>query len=58
MRKCVNCNSDYRSDDIYCRNCGVYIHKNNYYVFINILTYMLIIGVIIIFILFIASYFC
>lgn len=46
MKKCANCNSECRSDDIYCRNCGVYIRKKSYYVFLDFLTYVLIIGIV------------
>ena len=38
MKKCINCNKDNHDNDKYCRNCGVKLKGNTYYIIINILT--------------------
>lgn len=57
MRKCMNCKLDTRDDDIYCRNCGVRVTNNLYYVFTNIVIFIIIALIIILIAIFVASYF-
>lgn len=56
MKKCANCNGAIREEDIYCRNCGLSIKSNFYYVFIDILITLAIIALILMIALFVASY--
>lgn len=56
MKKCNNCKGAIREDDIYCRNCGLAIKSNTYYVFLSILIALASLWLISIIILFIASY--
>ena len=35
MKKCINCESNIRETDKFCRNCGCKVHKNSYYILIN-----------------------
>lgn len=56
MKECLNCKENNRIDDKYCRNCGYMLHKNSFYVFINIVNILLIIGIIFMVLLYIASY--
>lgn len=56
MKKCINCKKDNRDNDTYCRNCGVIIKSNSYYVMINVLTVFAFIFLIIVIGLFIALY--
>lgn len=56
MKKCLNCKKINKDGDAYCRNCGTKLHKNYYYILINIATIILIIGLILITSLFIASF--
>ncbi len=57
MKKCLNCKSDNRDTDKYCRNCGCIIYSNSHYVIINVLTVVSFIGLIFVIALFVASYF-
>ena len=41
MKKCLNCNSDIRDEDKYCRNCGVKVKKEIYYTIINVFYYII-----------------
>ena len=56
MIKCINCGNDNRDTDRYCRNCGIKIRTNGYYIILNILTVLFIIALILTVILLIASY--
>ncbi len=56
MKECLNCHSKNKEKDLYCRNCGIKLHKNIYYVFINIFTIIIVIAIIFVLTLFIASY--
>ncbi len=56
MKKCLNCKSDVRDTDRYCRNCGCPIEEDKNYVFTNVLIIFVIIGLIGMIALFIASY--
>lgn len=56
MKKCLNCKSDVRDKDIYCRNCGILIKKNSYYVLVNVMIIIISIVILMLIILFIASY--
>ncbi|MDO4394610.1 MAG: hypothetical protein Q4C23_01330 [Mycoplasmatota bacterium] len=57
MKKCYNCKGINRDTDTYCRNCGLIIKSNTYYIFINIGTILSFLGFIFIIALFIASYY-
>ena len=57
MKKCLNCKSDNRDTDKYCRNCGYIMYSNSHCVIINVLTVMSFIGLIFVIALFVASYF-
>ena len=56
MKKCVNCQNIILNKDKYCRKCGFLIHKNIYYVIINILIIITIIAIILVITMFVASY--
>ena len=56
MRKCLNCQNINKDKDSYCRNCGTKLHKSCYYILINIATILIITGLILMTILFIASF--
>ena len=56
MKKCLNCKWDVRDTDTYCRNCGCMLESNKRYVIINVLTVIVIIGLIFMAALFVASY--
>ena len=56
MKKCLNCDKDVKDDDIYCRNCGCVIQSNKNYIILNIMIFILEIGIIGLIILFIASF--
>ncbi len=55
MKVCPNCKNDTRDSDIYCRSCGIKIEKNNYYVLINVFTFLTAIGIVLIVALFVTS---
>lgn len=57
MKKCVNCNGIIRNSDIYCRNCGIKIEKNWYYVFVNIGITLLSLAILFIIVMLIAAFF-
>lgn len=57
MKKCINCESNIRETDIFCRNCGCKVHKNSYYILINFAIVIISIGLLLLLALFIASYF-
>ncbi len=56
MKKCLNCQSDVREEDTYCRNCGIKLEDNRHFVLINVLTFFVIIGIVLLILLFITSY--
>ncbi len=56
MKICPNCKGAIREEDIYCRNCGLSIKSNGYYVFLNILIILASLALVFIVALFIASY--
>ena len=56
MRMCYNCKRINRENDKYCRNCGLLIKNNKYYILINIGTVIVLIALIFIIVLFTASY--
>ena len=56
MKKCVNCNNELQSEDIYCRHCGCKVMKNSYYLICNIIIVILTITIILLIALFIASF--
>lgn len=56
MIKCINCNSDCRDSDSYCRNCGIRLKKSAYYIMMNIFTFLFASAIIFMVIIFIASY--
>lgn len=57
MKKCANCNGAIRENDIYCRNCGLSVKSNGYYVLLDILIALASIALVFIIILYITSYF-
>ena len=57
MKTCYNCKGTNRENDKYCRNCGLLLRSNIYYILINIGTIVAILILILIFILFVASYY-
>lgn len=57
MKKCLNCKSDCRDTDAFCRNCGLPIKKNSYYVIINIFNFLMFLGILFMIALFVASYY-
>ena len=57
MFKCLNCNKVCKDTDKYCRNCGVTLKRKSYYILTNIFSFILLIGLIIMIVLFIASYY-
>ena len=56
MKSCLNCNSNVRETDTYCRNCGCLIHSNKNYVLTNVFIVLIILGIIFMIALFVASY--
>ncbi len=56
MKKCLNCKNINKDKDTYCRNCGTKLHTSYYYILINIATIVIIVGLILMTILFIASF--
>lgn len=56
MKKCLNCQSVNKENDIYCRNCGSKLYKSTYYILVNIATIFVIMGLILMTALFIASF--
>jgi predicted amidophosphoribosyltransferase len=57
MKYCFNCDAEIRPKDKYCRNCGAIIKSDAYYVIINIATIIVTIFIVLMIIMFIASYF-
>ena len=57
MKTCINCKEKIKDKDKYCRHCGCLIQSNANYIFINIVSFILIIGIILLILLVIASYF-
>ena len=57
MKICINCKSYVKDKDKYCRNCGCLIQSNVNYIFINIMNLILIVGIILLVLLFVASYY-
>ena len=55
--KCVNCGEIMRNEDAYCRNCGVKVENHVYYVILNVFICLIIIAIVIIGILFVASFY-
>lgn len=57
MKKCINCESNIRDNDVYCRNCGCGIKSNAYYVMYKVITIILVIAILLMITLFITSYY-
>lgn len=57
MKKCVNCKKNIRDDDVYCRNCGLLLRSNKYYILIDVVTIIISVFIIFLIALFVASYF-
>ncbi len=57
MKKCLNCKSDTRDSDKYCRNCGVKVSGNAVYIVCSIMNFIIIVAIIFLIMLFVASYF-
>ncbi len=56
MKKCLNCEKMVREQDKYCRNCGCLLQSNENYILTNIMISLVVIGIIVLIVLFIASY--
>ena len=56
MNSCLNCNHIVKENDKYCRNCGIEIKNGGHYVAISVFTFLAILGLILLVILFVASY--
>ena len=56
MKKCLNCNSNVKETDTYCRKCGCLIESNKKYILINVIIGIIILSMIFMIALFIASY--
>ena len=56
MKECLNCKSNLRDTDKYCRNCGCLLQSNASYIFTNIMIALVSLGIIFLIALFIASY--
>ncbi len=56
MKKCINCKGINKDTDKYCRNCGNRLHSIIYYTFINIANILIILSIILISLLFVASF--
>ena len=56
MKKCLNCKSDIRDTDSYCRNCGCPTKEDKNYVITNVLIILVIIGIIGMVALFVSSF--
>ena len=57
MKRCLNCNKIVKDKDNYCRNCGIEIKKNSYYILMNVITFFAIMFLVLVIALFISSYF-
>ena len=57
MKKCLNCRNNIRNDDKYCSKCGTLIQSNSNYILTNIMIFIVTIGIILLIMLFIASYY-
>ena len=57
MKTCINCKNEIKDNDKYCPKCGCLIQSNINYIFINIINFVLIIGIVLLIALFISSYF-
>ena len=55
MKKCLNCDSNIKDGDIYCRHCGCLIQSNKNYILVNIMIFILAISNILLIVLFTAS---
>lgn len=56
MKKCKNCNALIREKDKYCRNCGNIVLSDIQIIITDIFTWLILIGIVFLIILFIASY--
>ncbi len=56
MKKCLNCKSNVRDTDKYCRNCGSYLQSNGKYVLVNVLITVVSIGLLLMIAMFAVSY--
>lgn len=56
MKNCINCGAEIKKMDNYCRRCGNKIRSNGYYIFVNIVSVLLLIGIILMVVLFVLSY--
>jgi hypothetical protein len=57
MKKCRNCDRIIKDEDRYCFYCGTKIKKESYYIFFNIVIFILIILLSLTTILYVLSYF-
>ena len=56
MRTCYNCKGINRENDTFCRNCGLLLRNNIYYILINVGTVIILLALVFVIILFVASY--
>lgn len=56
MKNCINCGAEIKNGDRYCRRCGNKIWVSGYYIFVNIVSVLLIVGIVFMLILFVLSY--
>ena len=56
MKKCINCNNLNKDNDKYCRSCGLKIKSNSHYILINILTFLSVLLLLFVIILFVILY--
>lgn len=56
MKTCLNCQSDVRDTDKFCRNCGCPLESNSHYIFLNVLIAFVTLAILGLIALFIASY--
>ena len=56
MKNCFNCDAEIYDTDRYCRKCGAPIKSDAYYVIINIATILAGIFIILLIIMFVASF--
>ncbi len=57
MRTCYNCKGINRENDTFCRNCGLLMRSNTYYILINVGTVIILLALVFVIILFVASYY-
>lgn len=54
--KCINCENNLQTKDIFCRKCGIRIEHGGYYIFLNIFIFIFVAVAIGLVVLLIASF--